>query len=70
MTEEELRALVRETVRQRLGERTAPEPAPFFRTHASHTQFALPRGADVGGPCLIEPTVPCNHCGYCKSYGH
>ena len=69
MTEEELRALVRETVRRCLGERAA-DPAPPFRTHASHQQFAVPRGADGDGPCLIEPTVPCTHCGYCKSYGH
>ena len=20
--------------------------------------------------CLIEPAVPCTHCGYCRSYGH
>ena len=22
------------------------------------------------GQCIIEPTVRCNHCGYCQSYGH
>lgn len=20
--------------------------------------------------CVIEPAVPCTHCGYCRSYGH
>jgi len=30
----------------------------------------LPVGSDGDGPCLIEPAVTCNHCGYCKSYGH
>ncbi len=29
--------------------------------------FALPAGADADGPCIIEPAVACNHCGYCKS---
>ena len=32
--------------------------------------FAVPVGADGDGPCVIEPAVACNHCGYCKSYGH
>jgi len=32
--------------------------------------FILPAGSDGDGPCLIEPAVMCNHCGYCKSYGH
>ena len=38
--------------------------------HASHTMFTVPAGAETGGPCVIEPTVACNHCGYCKSLGH
>ena len=33
-------------------------------------EVVLPAGADTDGPCLIEPAVMCNHCGYCKSYGH
>lgn len=43
-------------------------PAPHL--HASHARFTLPRGADGDGPCLIEPSVRCNHCGYCQSMGH
>ena len=35
--------------------------------HASHFRYSLP---DSGGPCLIEPSVQCNHCGYCQSHGH
>ena len=35
--------------------------------HASHHRYALP---EADGPCLIEPAVPCNHCGYCQSHGH
>ena len=30
----------------------------------------LPAGSDADGACIIEPAVTCNHCGYCKSYGH
>jgi hypothetical protein len=75
MTEQELRALVRDTVARHLG--SSPDatsastarlmPSASIRQHASHALFVLPAG---DGPCLIEPTVACNHCGYCKSYGH
>ena len=73
MNEEALRALIRETVARHL---TAESPSPqppvrtepvAFRTHASHFRYALPAS---GGPCLIEPAVTCNHCGYCESHGH
>jgi hypothetical protein len=37
---------------------------------AAFTLFPLSRGGDGDGACLIEPTVRCNHCGYCQSYGH
>jgi hypothetical protein len=42
----------------------------MLRMHPSHGLFVLPAGGDSDGPCLIEPAVMCNHCGYCKSYGH
>jgi hypothetical protein len=45
-------------------------PFAILRQHPSHGLFAVPAGADIDGPCVIEPTVQCNHCGYCKSYGH
>jgi hypothetical protein len=48
-------------------------PAPFnARAHASFTMLPLARGGDAAddGACLIEPSVRCNHCGYCLSYGH
>jgi hypothetical protein len=35
--------------------------------HPSHYRYALP---ESDGPCLIEPTVQCTHCGYCQSHGH
>ena len=74
MNEEELRALVRQAVARHLAPDTAEPAAEGFRasplpflTHSSHYRYTLP---DSGGPCLIEPAVTCNHCGYCQSHGH
>jgi hypothetical protein len=75
MTEQELRALVREAIARHVGAGVTASPvhppaAAVVRTHASHGLLVLPVGSDTDGPCLIEPAVMCNHCGYCKSYGH
>ena len=83
MTEQELRALVREAIAGVSAGGPAPAHlrtlapshlrtlAPFHpRTSAPFALFTLPSGADSDGPCIIEPAVTCNHCGYCKSYGH
>jgi hypothetical protein len=76
MTDDELRALVREAIARHLGPpAAAPAPTaaaatPGWRAHPSFGKFLLPRGDDEGGPCLIEPSVACNHCGFCQSYGH
>lgn len=71
MNEHELRAMIRESIARHLGAEPRPlppgaQPLPFA-AHASHYRYALP---ESGGPCLIEPTVACNHCGYCESHGH
>ena len=71
MTEQELRALVREAIAKAgVG---AAKAAPYGTTmptaHSSHALFTLAPG-DPEGRCIIEPGVACNHCGYCKSYGH
>jgi hypothetical protein len=47
-----------------------PAGSPGRVDHASHHLLPLARGGDLDGACLIEPTVRCNHCGYCLSYGH
>ena len=79
MTEQELRALVRDAIARHAGMRpmepradagVGPGGCRSLRAHLSHAQFVLPTGMDADGPCLIEPAVACNHCGYCKSYGH
>ena len=73
MNEDQLRALVRDAVARHLeGAADRPQP-PFaaqplaFSSHANHFRYSLP---ESGGPCLIEPAVQCNHCGYCQSHGH
>jgi hypothetical protein len=85
MTEQELRALVREAIKRHVGASSplvgASSPLVGARVfhagaraplhlHPSHSLFPLSDGSTSDGPCLIEPAVACNHCGYCKSYGH
>ena len=80
MTEEELRSLVRQAIARHSAAPFAPVGGSLQasgamasglpRMHPSHGLFVLPAGSDSDGPCLIEPAVMCNHCGYCKSYGH
>jgi len=42
---------------------------PAWLTHPSHLTLALVT-PDEGSPCLIEPAVGCNRCGFCQSVGH
>ena len=72
MTDDELRAMVREAIaRVQSGAAATPHLShPLHLSHPSHLTFELPSGADADGPCIIEPAVMCNHCGYCKSMGH
>jgi hypothetical protein len=76
MTDDELRALVRDAIARHLGTAAAtPVPAsavavPLWRSHPSFGKYLLPTGTDQDGPCLIEPAVTCNHCGFCLSHGH
>jgi hypothetical protein len=69
-----MRALVREAIARHVDHRAAAGPlqaAPSFDDrHASHLLLPVARGSEGDGACLIEPTVRCNHCGYCQSYGH
>jgi hypothetical protein len=78
MTDQELRALVRDAVARHF---TGAVPAPpelrtpnlELRTsvsapHPSHAIYLTV--VNSGDSCVIEPGVTCNHCGYCKSHGH
>lgn len=79
MNEEQLRALVREAIAKHLGQSPSEASshlvgpvAPSLRAsavHPSHGLFVLAPANDSGA-CVIEPSVSCNHCGYCKSMGH
>ncbi len=71
MNESELRALVREAIaRQRPGDSgtAGTTGTTGTETHPSHTQYITL--INIGDACLIEPSVECTHCGYCKSHGH
>jgi hypothetical protein len=70
MTEQELRALVRDALGKHAAHASEPARVPSARQHPSHAVIAVPAGADGDGLCIIEPAVTCNHCGYCKSLGH
>ncbi len=66
--------MVRESIARQLGSGAgahAPAARPNDASrHASFALLPLSRGGDGDGACLIEPSVRCNHCGYCLSYGH
>jgi hypothetical protein len=70
MDEDALRALVRQAVAKHLHAMDS-DPAVVrpltFTGHASHGRYVL---TESDGPCLIEPSVQCVHCGYCQSHGH
>ena len=71
MTDQELRLLVRDAVSRHLGPRAvAPAPAPpqAAGVHPSHAIYLSVVNVDEA--CVIQPSVPCDHCGYCKSHGH
>ena len=77
MNEELIRSLVRDSIARHLrgsGGLHAGAPDPdaalqpvSFHRHGSHYRYAVPKAGD---DCVIEPSVRCNHCGYCESHGH
>jgi hypothetical protein len=76
MNEDMLRAIIRDTIARvsaRPGEPPAASPMDagprllHLAAHPSNYQYALPPS---DGPCIIEPGVACNHCGYCQTHGH
>lgn len=75
MDDRDLREMIRESIARQVGAgrpaAESPRQTPSFRTHASHAFLPLVRGSDEDeGVCFIEPSVRCNHCGYCVSLGH
>lgn len=84
LSEQDLRALIREAIARHAGapgvsrEPQAERPQPAapaaahahagIQIHASHSLFLVAGTPD--GECVIEPDHRCDHCGYCKSLGH
>jgi hypothetical protein len=80
MTDDELRTLVRAAIQRHLATAhqefdsarvTAGDPGRDSGLSVSMAfgQYRLERAAG-DTLCLIEPAVPCNHCGFCKCHGH
>jgi hypothetical protein len=75
MTEDDLRALVRQAVARHLEQPGAASAAagdpgvPAPGVHPSFGRYLLPPEPGHDNRCLIEPAVKCNHCGYCQSHG-
>jgi len=70
MSDQDLRTLVRQVIDQHLPPAPAGPPASLAQSQAGQPSHLLLVVAESDGPCIIEPAVPCNHCGYCKSLGH
>ena len=74
MNDQELRDMIRASIARHLGTvadataRLKADPT-YGSAHASHLRLPL-RSGDEDGACVIEPSVRCNHCGYCLSMGH
>jgi hypothetical protein len=77
VSDSDLREMIRDVIAARASRPDAmsaaaaqPHVMSASPTHASHARFALTRGGDDDGACLIEPAVRCSHCGFCLSFGH
>jgi len=86
MTDQELRAMIRDSIARHAGGDagrgdTVRVPAPRTVAGKAHTTDSSPEATaaflrlplasgDEDGACLIEPAVRCTHCGYCLSLGH
>ena len=80
MSEQQRQALIRAALHRRLAARgllpasgdgaASADAAPVIniQQHASHQIYVtLVNDSDA---CVIEPSVPCTHCNYCKSHGY
>jgi len=71
VSDQDLRQLVRDAIARHTGQRSAEAfalPVAAVNSLSFGKFLALTPSED--GQCVIEPTVRCNHCGYCQSYGH
>jgi len=73
VSDQDLRQLVRDAIARHTGS-VLSEPLDVARGESKGPQLSFGRFLALAptedGQCIIEPTVRCNHCGYCQSYGH
>lgn len=70
MNDQELRALVRAAVERHLRPQATDGGVPARSPQPDASHYVYVSLTNVGDACVIEPSVPCNHCNYCKSHGH
>jgi hypothetical protein len=68
MTEDQIRAVIRDVLSARAA--AFQPPASSSRQHPSSVRLTMVAPTKPGSPCVIEPAVGCNQCGYCVSLGH
>ena len=75
MNDQELRSLVRDAVARHMGRPSEAVSAPMpvsapvsIGAHPSHALYLTV--VNTTDACIIEPSVPCEHCNYCKTHGH
>lgn len=69
MTDEEIRTVVRQVLAAR-GVAGTLTPPSAGASHPSTLRLHMVLPTQPGSPCVIEPAVTCNNCGYCLSQGH
>jgi hypothetical protein len=73
MSEDAVRAAAEAAIARHLARRGSgpaarrPDAAPG---HPSFTLCVVPAGGDGEDACLVEPSVPCTHCGFCRTHGY
>ena len=74
MTEDQIRGVIRDVLAARglAPARQAPvlPRSAGHHGHCSHVRLSMVAPTAPGSPCVIEPAVGCNKCGYCVSMGH
>jgi len=68
MTDDDIRIVIHEVLAARgLSPQAHQNVVP---THSSHVRLGMVVATAPGSPCVIEPGVGCNRCGYCVSMGY
>lgn len=70
MTEDEIRAVIRQVLAAKGLAPGGAAHVPVSHQTASAARLGMVAPTPAGSPCVIEPAVACNQCGYCVSLGH